>query len=538
MEKLWFLLLLLPVFVPFFRGLFIRLAFSMALFIPITMLVGRIRESEFMHWAFYILKWETVYWLLSKLLMVRSFKVSLVDLLNAFRRFLNSKPQTGVWVRNEFISDEARKRHTHIVGATGSGKTVLLETLIKQDIARGHGCIIIDPKGELSFFDRIASYCKSVDRRGDLFLLSAQAPDQSVSWNPCALGSTSELQTKFYNSAVFSEAHYAKHCERALLLAFETLSRESPNGFNMRDVVDVLRKLERREKNSGFEGLFLDLENLIASEWREHLGVDPRPEQELSILDVVQNGKILYVDLPTESKAVQSSRIGKLLLQEILLISGLRKSGLRHDWKKPFSVYVDEFDAFANDSFTTFLNKGRSSGFMIHLAHQTLSDLRKVSPHFLGQIMGNCNVRFIFRQDDPDDAELWARFIGTRMVQKVTEQISGGLTTGQGSQRMVHEFLVAPDRIKNLPVGVCILNTKSPKLLKEVKIPFKPFENASAKIVRSVGPIVRGSSSSKSFRESQRSPFDPKTWNSPNEPKDFRFSVSTNEKAKAQGPRV
>ena len=46
----------------------------------------------------------------------------------------------------------------------------------------------------------------------------------------------------------------------------------------------------------------------------------------LQMLEFVQQGKILFVDLPTEAKAVQSSRIGRLLLQEVMLISGLRKA--------------------------------------------------------------------------------------------------------------------------------------------------------------------------------------------------------------------
>ena len=77
----------------------------------------------------------------------------------------------------------------------------------------------------------------------------------------------------------------------------------------------------------------------------------------------------------------------------------------------PFSVFVDEFDAFATESFAEFQNKGRSSNFMITIAHQTISDLDKVSPVFRGQIMGNANVRFVFRQDDPVDAKPGQTFL-------------------------------------------------------------------------------------------------------------------------------
>ena len=37
--------------------------------------------------------------------------------------------------------------HTHVIGPTGVGKSTLLASLIIQDIATGHGAVVIDPKG-------------------------------------------------------------------------------------------------------------------------------------------------------------------------------------------------------------------------------------------------------------------------------------------------------------------------------------------------------------------------------------------------------
>jgi type IV secretory pathway TraG/TraD family ATPase VirD4 len=138
----------------------------------------------------------------------------------------------------------------------------------------------------------------------------------------------------------------------------------------------------------------------------------------------------------------------------------------------PFSVFVDEFDAFAFPAFATFLNKGRSSDFMIHLAHQTLSDLDRVGPAFRGQIMGNMNVRFIFRQDEPDDAEAWSRFFGTRTTTKRTFQTQDGQRTGAASNRITQEFRVAPDTIKDLKTGQCVFSMKSPAIQRVLQIPY------------------------------------------------------------------
>jgi type IV secretory pathway TraG/TraD family ATPase VirD4 len=80
----------------------------------------------------------------------------------------------------------------------------------------------------------------------------------------------------------------------------------------------------------------------------------------------------------------------------------------------------------------------------------------------------------IFRQDDPDDAELWARFIGTKTVIKRTYQSQDGMKTGASSNRESQEFIVAPDTIKTLGVGECVLSVKTGKVHRKIRLPLPP----------------------------------------------------------------
>ena len=43
-----------------------------------------------------------------------------------------------------------RRRHLHVVGQTGTGKSTLLQHLIAQDLAAGRGVAVIDPLGNLA----------------------------------------------------------------------------------------------------------------------------------------------------------------------------------------------------------------------------------------------------------------------------------------------------------------------------------------------------------------------------------------------------
>jgi type IV secretory pathway VirB4 component len=48
------------------------------------------------------------------------------------------------------IRQADRRAHMYVIGKTGTGKSTLLETLIRQDIARGEGVALLDPHGDLA----------------------------------------------------------------------------------------------------------------------------------------------------------------------------------------------------------------------------------------------------------------------------------------------------------------------------------------------------------------------------------------------------
>jgi len=169
----------------------------------------------------------------------------LAMLRNIWREIVHifSFAKPGIRIGRARLSDEARLRHTHIVGATGSGKTVLMEQLILEDIKRGQGMLIIDPKGDKAFREKVQDMCLLAGRSGDFHLLCASQPHLSARWNPCRVGDQSELQTKLYNAGVYHEPFYAKACEFALIEAINNLSMKSAQAFTLADVEAVVKRL-------------------------------------------------------------------------------------------------------------------------------------------------------------------------------------------------------------------------------------------------------------------------------------------------------
>ena len=78
------------------------------------------------------------------------------------------------------LTTELRVRHTHIIGATGTGKSTLLFNLIRQDIEKNQGVGVLDPSGDL--IDRILDIIPD-SRMKDVILVNPYDTDFPIAFN-------------------------------------------------------------------------------------------------------------------------------------------------------------------------------------------------------------------------------------------------------------------------------------------------------------------------------------------------------------------
>src|SRR5262244_1861642 len=84
--------------------------------------------------------------------------------------------------RKEFgIKRADRRAHMYVIGKTGTGKSTLLETLIRQDIENGEGLALLDPHGDL-----VEKVLRSVSdkRKGDLIYFNVTDRANALGFNP------------------------------------------------------------------------------------------------------------------------------------------------------------------------------------------------------------------------------------------------------------------------------------------------------------------------------------------------------------------
>jgi len=81
------------------------------------------------------------------------------------------------------LAVEDRRRHLNVVGRTSVGKTMLLENLIRLDIAAGRGVCLIDPHVDLA---QTVLASIPTHRTNDVIVFDPSDLEQAIAFNPLA----------------------------------------------------------------------------------------------------------------------------------------------------------------------------------------------------------------------------------------------------------------------------------------------------------------------------------------------------------------
>lgn len=363
-----------------------------------------------------------------------------------------------------FLSDSIRRRHVHLLGATGSGKTEsVILNFIGQDIDRGVGSIILDAKGDISFIKYLQG--KVPSSKLVIFDLS---DSNSVSYNPLATGSALEAAQRLFSSMTWSEEYYQSKALSVLQQLFEFHRKRYEKNPTLCELCDYLQSAQSFVAVCGdsinpkhAEREFGDLSGLrdqLRSLTVGHLGKLLNESVDGVDLNKAKKGFVIYFRLQSLLSPKAVGTLGRLIINHLNFLAGTahREGGDA----QLVPIYLDEFASFACLEFADLISKARSAGYALHFSHQSIGDLTEVSPGFVNRIADNSATKIVMRINDPDSAEFFARSFGTKIFQKITQRISGnadiqdGELQGEGTVRDAHQFRASPDLFKTLPTGV------------------------------------------------------------------------------------
>lgn len=415
------------------------------------------------------------------------------------------------------------EHHMHVVGQSGSGKSVFLRNLYAHHIREGLGFAFIDLKADEDELGRLLTLAKEHQRLSDVWVLDVARPNRSLSYNLLDRGNATELKDKLLGSFDWSEIHYKKVAERVLLTlcqglvavrdetkqvvtlldlhrclmrpeAIRILSSEVPKAHTgiRSDLNDLAEELSTRANQERIEGLRTDLYVLVKSEFGRLL---TEPAGGLDFVEAIEKGKIVYVLLNSQQFGGSSQRLGKMILSDLKVASGRMMAN--EAVASHFGVIVDEFSELATEDFIGFLNKARGSKMAVTIAHQELSDLQRFSPTLRDQIFGCTQTTVAFLQKNPLSAELLAGVAGTKAGKEITKQTTNNILfrgyTGMGSEKIVEEFRMHPNEFKSLNVGEAIVIAKNPPRTVKINVEYLDLPEApiSEKVWAAINQVER-----------------------------------------------
>lgn len=321
------------------------------------------------------------------------------------------------------FAEEGRTRHCYVMGATGTGKSTLLYNMIVQDIVAGRGVGLFDPHGDLY---RQVLEAVPVRRIKDVVLIDPADSEYSVGVNFLEIDNLDPVREKAFVTnelikiiqRLFLAEHIGPAFEGMMRNAVGLLLASSDDRFTLVDIPKVFTDAQFRNS------LLSKCRDPIVSQFWAHavkltgennlmnftyyivnkLGpfiYNPAVRriigQERSTIDfrsTIDDGQILLINLPKgEIGALDTSFLGMLFMGKILG-AALSRAKLSKNKRRPFHLYVDEFQNFTTDSVATLLSEARKYGLYLTFANQNMAQLPEV---LLETVMGNVGTRLFMR---------------------------------------------------------------------------------------------------------------------------------------------
>jgi hypothetical protein len=324
---------------------------------------------------------------------------------------------------------EDRGRHVYILGQTGTGKSGALELLTISDIYYDQGFAVIDPHGD--YAQHVLNFIPQ-RRLDDVVYFNPADTAYPIGFNPLEISDpslkghiSSELVGVLKRLFAESWGPRLEYILRYSLLAL----LDYPNST----MLDITRLLTDKKFRAHVITYIDDpvVKNFWVTEfasWNDKFASEAvapvlnkvgaftanpmirniigQPKSTFNIRKIMDEGKILVVNLSRGLMGEDNAGILGAMMVTKIQLAAMGRADMPQDERKPFYLYVDEFQNFATDSFATILSEARKYGLNLTVANQYISQMGEPVRN---AVFGNVGTIVCFRIS-PDDAPMLTKY--------------------------------------------------------------------------------------------------------------------------------
>ncbi len=338
-----------------------------------------------------------------------------------------------------YMSNEDRFRHFYVIGQTGTGKSSIFQTMIRQDLKEGRGLCVIDPHGSL--VESLLPYVPK-SRVDDVIIFDPSDLERPMGLNLLEADSDEEADMVALDAMnimikMFDEETFGPRIQDYFRNGVLTLMAD-PQGGSLTDIVrlftdDAFQRAKvnhvknpvvktfwtkqmaqtgQREKQEMIPYFSAKFGAFVTnSMMRNIIG---QTKSAFDFADVMDNNKILLMNL---SKGMTGEINSKLL--GLIIVSKIQMAALRRQKNltagaapEDFFLYIDEFQNYVTDSIESILSEARKYRLSLNIAHQYLGQIdtsgQKKGVNLKEAVFGNVGTMMCYKIG-AQDAEAMAK---------------------------------------------------------------------------------------------------------------------------------
>ena len=303
------------------------------------------------------------------------------------------------------IKRDDRRRHFYLIGKSGTGKSTILENMIRQDIESGEGVCVIDPHGDLI---EAALLRIPRERADDIILFDPGDLQRPMGLN--LLEAETEEQKEFVAQEalaifikLFGEEIMGPRLQHYFRNGVLTLMADDKEGATILDIMrlftdDPYQKMKSAKVTNPSVRAFWDKE-MAGTGQREKEEIIPyfaskfgpfvTNAQVRNILGQTKSGfdfrsvmdgkKILLVNLSKGKLGNLNAKLLGMIMVAKIQMAAMSRVDTPESERADFYLYVDEFQNFVTDSFASILSEARKYRLNLIIAHQYISQITQTS---------------------------------------------------------------------------------------------------------------------------------------------------------------